>query len=104
MEGRLSSLWPEIQERLFPGQTAFDRPDVTCRVFKARLSALLNNIREHKYFGQLHSVSYLIHVIEYQHRGLPHAHIVVQFSNMPLFSDKEALGEWIYKHISACVL
>ena len=96
-------LWPEIQERLFSGQTAFDRPDVTCRVFKARLSALLNNIREHKYFGPLHSTNYLIHVIEYQHRGLPHTHIVVQFSNMPSFENKDALAAWIDKYISACV-
>ena len=26
--------WPEIQRHLLPGQTAFDRPDITCRVFK----------------------------------------------------------------------
>ena len=61
-------MWPEIQEMLFSGQTAFDRPDITCRVFKARLSALLHNIRKGKCFGALHTTCYLIHVIEYQHR------------------------------------
>jgi hypothetical protein len=25
----------------------------------------------------------MMHVIEYQHRGMPHAHIVVKLSNMP---------------------
>ena len=26
--------WPEIPEMLLEGQTAFDRPDIVCRVFK----------------------------------------------------------------------
>ena len=41
--------WPEIQEMLFSRQTAFDRPNITCKVFKARLSNLLHNIRSGKY-------------------------------------------------------
>jgi hypothetical protein len=80
--------WPEIQERLLPGQTAFDRPDIVDQVFHQRLQALLANIRKGVYFGGRvdengkfmkgnHEVIYLMHVIEYQRRGLPHAHIVV---------------------------
>jgi hypothetical protein len=78
--------WPEIQERLLPGQTAFDRPDIVDQVFHQRLQAFLANIRKGVYFGGRvdddgkfmkgnHEVVYLMHVIEYQHRGLPHAHI-----------------------------
>jgi hypothetical protein len=37
--------WPEIQERLFDGQSAFEREEIVCMVFKARLSAFLNNLR-----------------------------------------------------------
>lgn len=37
--------WPEIVERLFEGQTAFEREDVVCAVFKARLEAFLFNLR-----------------------------------------------------------
>ena len=33
--------------------------------------------------------------------GLPHAHIIVQFSNMPDFDDKEALSSWIDQNICA---
>ena len=36
--------WPEIKERLFDGQTAFEREDVVCMVFKARLEAFLHNL------------------------------------------------------------
>jgi hypothetical protein len=37
--------WPEISERLFPGQSAYEREDVVCAVFKARLEAFLFNLR-----------------------------------------------------------
>jgi hypothetical protein len=93
--------WVEIQEQLFEGQTAFDRPDITTRVFKARLTAFLHNLKQGKYFGNMHQVTYLINVIEYQKRGLPHAHIVLQFTNMPSFEDKIALSNWIDINISA---
>ena len=33
--------------------------------------------------------------------GLPHAHIIVQFSNMPNFEDKDSLAAWIDSNISA---
>lgn len=37
--------------------------------------------------------------IKYQHGGLPHAHIVVQLSNMPDKYDAAGQIEWIKKHI-----
>jgi hypothetical protein len=42
-----------------------DRPDIVCRVFKARLDTLLTNLRQGKYFGP-HKVGYEVRVIEYQ--------------------------------------
>lgn len=35
-----NTAWSEIKDKLFPGQTAYDRPDVVCMVFKQRLMAL----------------------------------------------------------------
>ncbi len=67
--------WPEIQSQLINGQTAFDCPDVTVPVFKFRLDKFKTNIRNGKYF-ESREVIYLIHVIEYLYRGLPHAHMV----------------------------
>ena len=37
----------------------------------------MKNLRNGKYFNNT-KTKYDIHVIEYQHRGLPHAHIVAQ--------------------------
>jgi hypothetical protein len=110
-------LWPEIQEMLLPGQVAFDRPDIVCRVFKARLDAFMHNLRNGKYFDDFEtspsgehirivrrSVIYELHVIEYQHCGLPHAHIVLKLMNTPNFrTDGEAVSAWIDSHISACM-
>ncbi|CAH9148733.1 unnamed protein product, partial [Cuscuta epithymum] len=71
--------WPEIvrfveQRNLKPE----DRPDIICRVFKMKLDALLNDFRCKKVFGTVKAV---IYTIEFQKRGLPHAHIL-------LFLDK----------------
>ena len=62
---------------------AFDRPDIICQVFKARLQALIHNLKQGKRFNG-GKVQYIMYVIEYQHRGLPHAHIVVRLDNHPV--------------------
>ena len=93
--------WAEIKDRLFYGQTAFDRPDVTTQVFKARLTAFLHNLRNGKYFRtknevrSQHTIEYEMMCIEYQNRGLPHAHLVLRLGNMPEDNDKEAHLNWI---------
>jgi hypothetical protein len=80
--GTTNPLWPEIQDRLFPGQSAFDRPDIVVEVFHARVEALIHNIRHGRYFGG-RETRYDLRVIEYQHRGLPHFHMVVKMKDMP---------------------
>ena len=67
--------WPDLSEALPPGQTAYDNPLITNRIFKKRLDALIANLRSGYYFGN-RKIVYDLRVIEYQHRGLPHAHIV----------------------------
>jgi hypothetical protein len=91
--------WPEIQEMLLPGQTAFDRMEIVCRVFNARKNALIHNLKHGHYFDG--KCAFILHVIEYQHRGLPHVHIVYRLENGPDHSDKEACVEFIDKYISA---
>jgi hypothetical protein len=66
--------WPEITDMLLPGQTDNDRPDAVNRVFYQKLCALLKMIQIHRIFGQCVG---LVHTIEFQKRGLPHAHILV---------------------------
>jgi hypothetical protein len=102
-------LWPEIQKQLLPGQCAFNRPDIVCPVFHERLRAFLKNMREGKYFDDLDEdgdvvvrriVIYELRVIEYQHRGLPHAHIVFKFGNIPDSDHPDLCLQWIDQHIS----
>ncbi|KZT44709.1 hypothetical protein CALCODRAFT_489134, partial [Calocera cornea HHB12733] len=65
--------WPEIVSILHPGQTASDVPMVVARVFKLRLQHFHYLLRKH-----LGKLVYIVQVIEFQKRGLPHAHIVLK--------------------------
>jgi Helitron helicase-like domain at N-terminus len=66
--------WPEIVEALLPGQVPQDRPDIVARVFKLKLNALLDDLYKSNVLG--HTVAHA-HVIEFQKRRLPHAHILI---------------------------
>jgi hypothetical protein len=77
----------EIISQLLDNQTAFDRLDVTAVVFKSRLDQLKMNLRNGKYFDGRELI-YSFHVIEYQYRGLPHAHLVARLKDAPDISDQ----------------
>lgn len=99
--------WPEIADMLPRGQTAFDRPDIVCRVFHAKLEQFLIHLRKGSYFGGSKPM-YLIRVIEYQLRGLPHAHVVVKMEDGPPDTVRtyEVLSEfvkYIDTHVFACL-
>ena len=64
--------WREIQDNLLPGQQPYDRPDICA--FHLKKEHLLSLITKEKYFGE---VAAHCHVVEFQKRGLPHAHILV---------------------------
>jgi hypothetical protein len=83
--------WPEIQSQLLVGQTAYDRPDIVCAVFKSRLDQFKHNIRNGKYFGG-RTVVYGLHVVEYQFRGLPHVHMVLRLTNCFDIDDEDQIG------------
>ena len=92
--GTANPLWPEIQERLFPGQSAYDRPDIVTEVFHARKQAFVHNLRNGKYFGG-RKTAYDIRVVEYQHRGLPHFHLVCKLKDMPGREDRDGVIAFI---------
>jgi len=73
--------WPELKEALPEGTSAFEDPITVCRAFKHRLDAFLYNLRNGKYFGG-RKTEWITHVIEYQERGLPHAHIVCRLEKI----------------------
>ena len=66
--------WKEISRELREGETVQDRPDLVSRVFKLKKDQLLRDIKVGQIFGKV--VAFLW-VIEFQKRGLPHAHILV---------------------------
>lgn len=66
--------WPEIQASLAFGQKADDRPDIVSRVFKMKLDETIRDLKERDIFGR--SVG-ILKVVEFQYRGLPHAHILL---------------------------
>ena len=65
--------WPEISSRLEPGQDACDIPVVVARAFKNRLQRLCQIIKT-----KMGTLTYMTSSIEFQKRGLPHCHIVLQ--------------------------
>ena len=70
--------WEEIKRELREGETAQNRPDLVARVFKLKKDQLIKDINSSKVFGK---VPACLWVIEFQKRGLPHAHILVILSD-----------------------
>ncbi|XP_074356265.1 uncharacterized protein LOC141695964 [Apium graveolens] len=68
--------WPEIKimMKFFPGVDVADKLDVSARVFKLKLDQLLDLFKNKNYFGKCIGV---MHVIEFQKRGLPHCHMLI---------------------------
>ncbi|XP_075640552.1 uncharacterized protein LOC142612333 [Castanea sativa] len=68
--------WPEINHSLeFIGGLKYeDRPDIVARVFKIKLDELLHDLRHKSHFGRVIAIVY---TIEFQKRGLPHAHYLL---------------------------
>ncbi|XP_019182121.1 PREDICTED: uncharacterized protein LOC109177263 [Ipomoea nil] len=77
--------WPEIERFLEKRNLkAEDRPDIVCRVFKMKLDCLIKEIKNGKLFGRVKAV---IYTIEFQKRGLPHAHILLFLQANSEFAD-----------------
>ncbi|XP_050065101.1 uncharacterized protein LOC126554025 [Aphis gossypii] len=66
--------WIEINQELFSGQSPIDRHDITARVFGQKLKSLMDFIVKHNVFGETRCWMYSV---EWQKRGLPHAHILI---------------------------
>lgn len=90
--------WPELVEAL-GNLTAYDNPTITNRVFHQKLEALLKNLRNGHYFDGKKTV-YDIRVIEYQHRGLPHAHVVFRLKDVDFANIEEEIA-FIDKYFQA---
>ena len=68
--------WLEINHSLefIEGLKYEDQPDIVARVFKIKLDELLHDLRHKSHFGRVIAIVY---TIEFQKRGLLHAHILL---------------------------
>ncbi|XP_022024110.1 uncharacterized protein LOC110924409 [Helianthus annuus] len=65
--------WPEVKRFLKDSTIkAEDRPDILCRLFKMKLGSIIKDLKDSNYLGEINAVVY---TVEFQKRGLPHAHI-----------------------------
>lgn len=67
--------WDEILLAMqLPHEQPYMRADIVSRVFYMKLKALLKDIQDYEIFGKPLA---MVHVVEFQKRGLPHAHILL---------------------------
>jgi hypothetical protein len=65
--------WDKIKNEIYPGQTPQDRPDLVTRVFRAK-EAMRKMLMEKEILGK---VKAYVYVVEFQKKGLPHAHFLL---------------------------
>ncbi|XP_050093835.1 uncharacterized protein LOC126576571 [Anopheles aquasalis] len=94
--------WAEITQALLPGQTAADRPDLTARVFRLKLKSMLEDLSA----GVLGLEVARIHVIEYQKRGLPHAHclLILPYDRLVSAEIPDPANEQLHATVSKCMM
>ena len=65
--------WEEVKANLETGETPQDRPDLIARVFRAKLRDVIRDLTINGVLGKAVAFTY---VVEFQKRGLQHAHIL----------------------------
>ncbi|XP_074296881.1 uncharacterized protein LOC141627538 [Silene latifolia] len=88
--------WIEIKTELAPGEQAHNRPDLVARIFHAKLTALRKEIMERKVFGEVAAV---INVVEFQKRGLPHAHFLIILRGDDKIRNPESFDRYVSAEI-----
>ncbi|XP_055714384.1 uncharacterized protein LOC129808622 [Phlebotomus papatasi] len=66
--------WPEIVNNIQPHMNPEDQVVLACRVFHIKLKDFIDQIVDRKIFGE---IRYYTYSIEFQKRGLPHAHFLI---------------------------
>lgn len=94
--------WPEIQAKLMPGQSPSDRNDLVVCVFHIKLQALLSDLIGKGDKGVLGKVVTHTRVIEFQKRGLPHAHILLILNAASKIKTAEDIDSVVSAEIPDC--
>ncbi|CAI9266057.1 unnamed protein product [Lactuca saligna] len=70
--------WPEIRQHMMIQEETQNRADLIVRVFHAKLEQFKKEILKKEIFGKVVAYTY---VVEFQRRGLPHAHFLLILSS-----------------------
>ncbi|XP_045821889.1 uncharacterized protein LOC123914761 [Trifolium pratense] len=85
--------WPEIQRHMDKCRNyAVYRPDISCRVFQIKLNEMMIDFRKGNFFGRVIASMY---TIEFQKRGLPHAHILLWLDSRDKLHSAESIDSVI---------
>ncbi|XP_027768140.1 uncharacterized protein LOC107002396 isoform X1 [Solanum pennellii] len=88
--------WPEIAEKLISTDEVQNRPDLVSRVFRAKIEELKNDIIKRHIFGKIAAFMY---TIEFQKRGLPHAHFLIILNENYKLLTPEAYDRFVCAEI-----
>ena len=88
--------WPEIRDNLFEGQQPSDRPDLVARIFNIKLKSLIQDMVMNRVFGHIKAYVY---TIEFQKRGLPHAHMLFILADDCKINTAEKIDRFICAEI-----
>ncbi|XP_060516472.1 uncharacterized protein LOC132695932 isoform X2 [Cylas formicarius] len=88
--------WPEITQNLNFNQRVENRPELVCRVFHTKLQQFMDDLVKEQFLGIVRTYHYSI---EFQKRGLPHAHILIGFEPTDRIDDAEKMDRIISARI-----
>ncbi|KAL5539169.1 hypothetical protein UlMin_042948 [Ulmus minor] len=88
--------WFEIKEELQPHEEPQNRSNLVAQIFRAKLEELKNEIFKKQIFG--HIAAY-VYVIEFQKRGLPHAHFLIILKSNSKIIAPEAFDRFVSAEI-----
>ncbi|XP_060170896.1 uncharacterized protein LOC132601854 [Lycium barbarum] len=84
--------WAEIEENLLSTDKAQNRPELICRVFRAKIEELKKDILKNHIFGK---VAAFMYTVEFQKRGLPHAHFLIILDDNYKILNPEAYDRFV---------
>ncbi|XP_049345373.1 uncharacterized protein LOC125809839 [Solanum verrucosum] len=84
--------WPEIKEQLLLNDEVQNRPDLVSRVFRAKVEESKKDILKRQIFGK---VAAFMYTIEFQKRGLPHAHFLIILANEHKLLTPESYDKFV---------
>ena len=89
--------WPKIVNNIGVGETSNFRPDIMVLAFKSKLKELIEDLIQKNVFGKVEA---LIYTIQFQERGLPHAHILLTLNEQDKIANAIDIVDITYKAFS----